>query len=101
MEAAFAVASIVVVLVLCAGAVATLVLNIRCIDAAREVARVVARSGQAADETTWGAVIPDGAQTSVRIDGEWVVARVEARAPLPTIRIVVEATAMLEDPGLE
>lgn len=97
-EAAFAVASVVAVLVMCAAGIASLVLNIRCIDAAREIARVSARSGDTA-ETRWEAVVPDGARASVRVEGEWVIARVEAAAPMPTIRIVAEATAMLEDPG--
>lgn len=100
-EAAFAVASIVAVVVLCAAGIATLVLNIRCIDAAREVARVSARAGMT-DAGGWEAVVPDGATVTVRIDEEWVIARVEAPAPLPTIRVVAESIVLLEDPlGVE
>lgn len=95
-EAAFALASIIAVVMLCAAAVATMVLNIRCMDAAREVARATARDEPGTGGRDWGGVLPDGAGLEVRIDDAWVVVRVEARAPLPTIRVVAEAVAMRE-----
>ena len=42
-EAAFAIAALVVVLVLCAGGLTALSMQVRCIDAAREAARLAAR----------------------------------------------------------
>ncbi|MDO3640326.1 TadE family type IV pilus minor pilin, partial [Mycolicibacterium arseniciresistens] len=43
MEAAFAVAAVVTVLVLCAAGVSAVAMQVRCLDAAREAARLAAR----------------------------------------------------------
>lgn len=96
MEAAFAIATLVAVLLLSGAGLAAVALQVRCVDAAREVARLAARgdeasSGVAAD------IVPDGASLEVRRDGEFVVAKVRARpALLPGLVVSGEATALAE-----
>ena len=62
MEAALAVAALVAVLVLCIGALATVGAQIRCIDAAREAARLAARGDGPSVEAAVRAVGPHGAE---------------------------------------
>jgi hypothetical protein len=96
-EAAFAVATLVAVLVFCAAGLTALGMQVRCVDAAREAARLAARGadGTAAAER----VGPPGAALALRRDGGFVIARVSAKAPLlPGITLVAEAVAAVE-PG--
>ena len=58
MEAAFGVAVLVVVLTLCLAGIAAMSMQVRCIDAAREAARLAARGDErsaiaAGDVSTW------------------------------------------------
>ena len=98
LEAALGIATLVVVLVLCAAGVAAVALQVRCIDAAREVARLAARGEVGA--TGWAAgLAPPGASVDVRRDGGFVVARVVGRsALLPGLDIGGRAVAAVE-PG--
>lgn len=80
---------------LCLAGINATVLQIRCVDAAREAARLVARGddGVAAARR----VAPAGAQVSVQLDGTYVVARVSATsALLPGITIAAGAVAAAE-----
>lgn len=98
MEAALAIASLVAVLIMCAAGLAAIAVQVRCVDAAREAARLAARGDGAA---VVGArnVAPAGAAVEVRRDGGYVVARVSGRLPmLPGIVIVGEAVSAAE-PG--
>lgn len=82
---------------LCLAGLNAVVLQIRCVDAAREAARLAARGddGVAAARR----VGPAGALVSVRRDGELLVARISTRsALLPGITIAAEAVAVAE-PG--
>ena len=95
-EAAIAIASIVVVLMLCVAAVVAVTLHVRCVDSAREAARLTAR-GDAAAMATAQRVAPDGAHVQIRTEGDVVVATVRARTPLlPMVRISAEAVAAIE-----
>lgn len=97
MEAAFAIAALASVLVVCLAGLNAVVLQIRCVDAAREAARLAARG----DDGTVAArrAGPDGAVVSIRRDGETLVARVSTRSPLlPGITITAEAVSAVE-PG--
>lgn len=97
-EAAIAVAAIVAVLMLCIAAVVAVTLHVRCVDAAREAARLAARGDQAAVSTA-SRVGPDGARVHVRFEGEYAIARVEtSSALLPSVQISAEAVAAIE-PG--
>ncbi|MFC9767532.1 TadE family type IV pilus minor pilin [Rhodococcus jostii] len=96
-EAAIAIASIVAVVVLCVGAITAATLHVRCVDSAREAARLAARGDRESAISTAAKVAPDGADVSVRAEGQFVVATVRARSPLlPLVNISAEAVAALE-----
>lgn len=95
MEAALAIASLITVALFCLAGATALSMQVRCIDAAREVARLAARGHGAAT----GGLAPPGAAVELRSSGGYVVARVTDRAPiLPGVVISGEAVAALE-PG--
>ena len=82
-------------LVLCIAGLAAVTTHVRCLDAAREAARLAARG----DDTSavLRDVAPDGSRLDVRRDGGYVVARVVASAPmLPGLVISAEAVAAAE-----
>ncbi|MFD4369230.1 TadE family type IV pilus minor pilin [Rhodococcus sp. NPDC058521] len=96
-EAAIAIASIVTVVVLCIGAIVAATLHIRCVDAAREAARLAARGDDAVAVSTAAKVAPDGAKITLRMEGDLVVATVEARSSLlPLVDITAGAVAAVE-----
>lgn len=98
MEAALAIAGMVAVLVLCLAAVTAVTLQVRCVDAAREAARLAAR-GDRVGAASAGNLAPAGAAVEVRVDGGYVIARVSGRSPvLPGVVIVGRAVAAAE-PG--
>jgi hypothetical protein len=74
-------------------------MQIRCIDAAREAARLAARGDDGSASGAAQGIAPEGAAVQLRRDGEFVVAVVTARSPLlPGITIAAEAVAAAE-PG--
>lgn len=100
-EAAIAIASIVTVVVLCIGAIVAVSTQVRCIDAAREAARLAARDDRTNAVVAAGRVAPNGAEIAIREDGAFVVATVRARATLfPLVELSAEAVAVKE-PELE
>lgn len=73
-------------------------MQIRCIDAAREAARLAAR-GDAVAASKAATLAPEATVLQLRWDGDYVVARVTGRsALLPGLVIVGEAVAASE-PG--
>ncbi len=97
MEAAIAIASIMAVVVLCVGAITAATLQVRCVDSAREAARLAARGDRESAISTAARVAPDGAEVRVRAEGEFVVATVRVSSPLlPLVNISAEAVAALE-----
>ena len=96
MEAALAVTSLVAVLILCIAGLTAVATQVRCLDSAREVARLAARGDGAAAGEARG-IAPAGAAVEVRRDGGFIVARVSVRSPvLPGIVIVGEAVSAVE-----
>lgn len=90
-----AIASLVTVAVLCLAGATALSMQVRCIDAAREVARLAARGNGAASS----GLGPPGSAVELRSNGGYVLARVSGRTPLlPGVVISGEAVAALE-PG--
>jgi hypothetical protein len=86
---------VVVVLLLCVAGLTAVATQVRCIDAAREAARLAARGDDAAARS----IAPAGAVLHLRRDGEVVVARVTATAALlPGLTIAAEAVSAVE-PG--
>jgi hypothetical protein len=72
-------------------------MHIRCIDAAREAARLAARGDDGSDAAR--TIAPRDAVVHLRRDGEYVVATVSARSAfLPGITIAGRAVAAAE-PG--
>jgi Flp pilus assembly protein TadG len=100
-EAALALCSLVVVLALVLAAVSAVAAQLRCIDAAREAARLTARGEQAHAEDIARRIAPRGAVVAVTVRGDEVTARVSANPAaglLPGVDVGAEAAAVLE-PG--
>ena len=97
-EAAYAIAAIVVTVLIAVGGVSAMIAQIRCTDAAREAARLAARGDDAAAHEAASRLAPDGAQVEVRTEGDHVVAVVTAPAGLLPLDLRGEAIAAVE-PG--
>lgn len=92
-------AALVVVLVLCLAGLTAVAMQVRCVDAAREAARLAARGDDRGASEVARAVGPAGAGLQLRRSEGRVVARVVARSPLlPGITIAADGVAALE-PG--
>ena len=73
-------------------------MQVRCIDAAREAARIAARGDESASVAAQR-IAPEGSVVRLQREGDVVVATVTARSPmLPGINIAAEAVAVAE-PG--
>ncbi|MHA7650152.1 TadE family type IV pilus minor pilin [Mycobacterium sp. ML4] len=99
MEAALAIAGLVVVLVLCVAGLTAVSMQVRCVDAAREAARLAARGDQRNAQATARRIAPAGARIQLRHDGGFLVATVVAHSKLlPALDIRAQAVAAVE-PG--
>lgn len=88
------------VLALCLGGVTAVSMQVRCVDAAREAARLAARGDQRSALDTARRIAPVGARIQVRRDGDLVVATVVARSPLlPALDIGARTVSAAEEPG--
>ena len=97
-EAAFGIASLVLVVAIAASGAAAALTQIRVVDAAREAARVGAVSG-AGEGAAAGRAAAPGAEVSVDRGGHHVTARVSAPARgLPGVVLSGRAVARME-PG--
>jgi hypothetical protein len=84
---------------LCVSGLTAVSMQVRCVDAAREAARLAARGDDGSAAVTAQRIAPDDAAVQLRRDGELVVANVTARSPLlPGVTIAAEAIAAAE-PG--
>lgn len=100
MEAALGIAALVVVLALCVAGVTAVSMQVRCIDAAREAARLVARGDDGQAQTAAERIAPPDAVLQLRRDGDFTVARVSADSLLlPGITISAEAVSVVEPRG--
>ncbi|EFD41310.1 conserved hypothetical protein, partial [Mycobacterium tuberculosis variant africanum K85] len=99
-EAALAIATLVLVLVLCLAGVTAVSMQVRCIDAAREAARLAARGDVRSATDVARSIAPRAALVQVHRDGEFVVATVTAHSNLlPTLDIAARAISV-DEPGL-
>lgn len=90
-------AALVSILILCVAGLSAVSMHIRCVDAAREAARLAARGHDGADAAR--DLAPEGAVVVIRRDGQFVVSTVSARsALLPGLPIEARAVAAVE-PG--
>ncbi|MCW2716451.1 TadE family type IV pilus minor pilin [Pseudonocardia sp.] len=98
-EAALALSTLVVFLALALGALAAVTASIRCVDAARELARLAARGEPERGREVAAELAPDGALLDLQQDGDTVTSVVSAQLlhPLP-LRIGGRAVAVAE-PG--
>lgn len=85
---------------LCLAGITAVSMQVRCVDAAREAARLAARGDERSAVAAATRVAPDGARVELRRDGEYVVATVVARSKLlPTINIAAKAVSAAEPSG--
>ena len=88
------------VLALCLAGVTALSMQVRCVDAAREAARLAARGDERVAVDTARRVAPAGARIQLRRDGDFLVATVVARSKLlPTLDIAAKAVSAAEPIG--
>jgi hypothetical protein len=93
------IAALVAVLVLCLAGVTAVSMQVRCIDAAREAARLAARGDERSAVAAARDIAPGGAVVQVRRDGEFVVAAVTARSNLlPALAITATGVSAVESP---
>ncbi|HTF48787.1 MAG TPA: TadE family type IV pilus minor pilin [Pseudonocardia sp.] len=99
-EAALALCSLVLVLALAIGAVAAAGAQLRCMDAAREAARLVARGEPDRARHAAEAIAPGGARVDIRIVGDEVTVQVSRGVDqLPGLSVSGRALGVLE-PGV-
>ncbi|OBH20076.1 MULTISPECIES: TadE family type IV pilus minor pilin [Mycolicibacter] len=97
MEAAFGLAALVSVLVVSLAGISAVSAQVRCLDAAREAARLAARGDTPAATAVVRRIAPAGAAIQLRSDGEFVVATVTVRpALLPGLAVRGEAVSAAE-----
>jgi len=88
------------VLVLCVAGLTAVSMQVRCVDAAREAARLAARGDGDAAVAAAQWVAPHGAAVQVDRDGDYAVATVTARSPLlPGLRITARGVSAVEPTG--
>ena len=74
-------------------------MQVRCIDAAREAARLAARGDERSAVSTARGIAPGGALVQLRRDGGFIVATVTARSKLlPTLGIGATGVSVVEPP---
>lgn len=84
-------------LVLCLAGITAVSMQVRCVDAAREAARLAARGDERSAVDAARGVAPVGAVVRLQRDGEFVVATVTARSPLlPVLSITATGVAAVE-----
>jgi len=101
-EAAFAVCALIAVLAMALGGISMVAAKVRCIDAAREAARLVARGEAGRATEAAQQMAPRNAQVSVQVAGDEVTVEVSSEAAgglLPALTVRAEALAILE-PGV-
>ncbi|BCI55537.1 hypothetical protein NIIDNTM18_48150 [Mycolicibacterium litorale] len=99
-EAAFAIAAVVSVLAICAAGLSAVGAQVRCIDAAREAARLAARGDERSATQVAGRIAPEGAAVDLRWDGDLVVARVSTRAPMLFGATIGARAVAVAEPGV-
>jgi len=101
-EAALALCSLVAVMVMVIAAVSAASAHLRCLDAAREAARLVSRGEPQRAQEIAAAVAPRGATVDVRVTGDVVDVRVSAAGVpgIPGLSLVGKAVAVMEPAAL-
>ncbi len=90
-------AVLVAVLVLCLAGVTAASMQVRCIDAAREAARLAARGNDRAAAQVARDIAPAGATVQVRTEGGFAMATVVAKSKLlPALVITADGVSAME-----
>ena len=88
------------VLAFCVAGLTAMSMQVRCIDAAREAARLAARGDDVAAAATGRDIAPADAGLDISRSGDQVVATVTSRSILlPGVAISARAVAAVEMPG--
>jgi hypothetical protein len=88
---------LVVVLVLCLAGVTAISMQVRCVDAAREAARLAARGDERSAQDAARRIAPTGALVQVHRDGDFFVAIVVVHSKLlPRLDIAAKAVSAAE-----
>jgi hypothetical protein len=91
---------LVVVLVLCLAGITAVSMQVRCVDAAREAARLAGRGDERSGVVAARRIAPGGAQIRVRREGDFIVATVVTHSKLlPTLDIAAKAVSAVEPSG--
>jgi len=102
-EAAVALAGLVVVVAACLGGIGCMIGQVRCADAAREAARLAGRGDEAGAAGAVDALAPDGAKLALGGSGDLVTATVTAGAVgglIPGVTLRATASAAREPGGV-
>ena len=84
-------------MVLCLAGITAVSMQVRCIDAAREAARLAARGDERSAVAAARGVAPLGAAVELRRNGEFVVATVTVRSNLlPMLHIAATEASVVE-----
>ena len=87
-------------MVLCLAGVTAVSTQVRCVDAAREAARLAARGDERSAVDAARRIAPVGARVQVHRDGDFVVATVVAHSKrLPSLDSAAKAVSAEESPG--
>lgn len=99
-EGAYAISAVVIVVILAVGVVMAVTTQVRCADAAREVARLTAAGDDNA--LAAGEQIVPGAQISVAAQADRIVVEVRRGAPMvPGLTLSARAVAVPEPDGAD
>jgi len=101
-EAAIAMAAFVLLLAMALGGTAAMADQVRCVDAAREAARLTARGEQEAAHAAAKRIAPKNAEVTITMNGEHIEVQVEATPAgglLPGVHLHAEAFAVREPDG--
>ncbi len=86
-----------VVLALCLAGITAVSMQVRCVDAAREAARLAARGDERSALDAARRIAPEGARIRTDRDGDFYVATVVAQSNLlPRLRIVARSVSAAE-----
>ncbi|MBB4907180.1 TadE family type IV pilus minor pilin [Actinophytocola algeriensis] len=102
MEAAIGLAAFAVFLTFALGGAAAAVDHVRCVDAAREAARLTARGEQDQARTAAKRIAPENAEVTITMTGEHIEVQVSATPAsglLPGLHLQAEAFAVREPDG--
>lgn len=101
-EAAIVLAALVMLLGLALSGLAATADQVRCVDAAREAARLVARGEPEQAKVAAARIAPDGAEITINTEGEHIevdIHAVPAGGLLPGLHLHAEAFAVREPDG--